>query len=154
MYTKTRQFLAFKRLEEDAALFLSTTPFYWEVFADGEEYRIGIPKLRHGVPSNLALSIGSHVASLRPDFETHSTILHILEDTTENRARIQALGTASTARPHTATPLNINHPEDDSPIDIDGSPRFIFNRLGKSLDLSGSDDRTCKEQIILCMQKG
>lgn len=61
-------------------------------------HRIDIPKLPPGVPqSNLSLSIGSHVASLRSNFETHNTMLYILADTTENRAKIQALETASTA---------------------------------------------------------
>lgn len=71
-----------------------------------------------------------------------------------------------------ATPPNIVHPQDDTPIDfgqltttvcdtryadppndVDGLSQFVLNRQGLSLDLSGGNDRTCKEQIQLCAQQ-
>lgn len=60
-------------------------------------YRISIPKSAQGLSqSNLALSIDSRVASLRPYFETLNTMLYILEDTTENRAEIVAYTSITT----------------------------------------------------------
>jgi hypothetical protein len=39
MCMRNRKYLALRRLEEDAALFLSITPFYWDVSTHGDKFR-------------------------------------------------------------------------------------------------------------------
>ncbi|KAF5329782.1 hypothetical protein D9619_009097 [Psilocybe cf. subviscida] len=145
MCMKNRKYLALKRLEENAALFLSITPFYWEISTHGDKYRVEIPKLPQGLPqTNLALSIGSSVASLRPNYETHNTLLYILADTPEYRAKIQTLEVVSRNGLFiSTTPENVVHKEDDAAfIDLYERSLFIFDGQGRILDLSGNDHQT------------
>lgn len=39
MCMQNRKYLALRKLEEDASLFLSITPFYWEVTTHGDKFR-------------------------------------------------------------------------------------------------------------------
>ncbi|KAF5329781.1 hypothetical protein D9619_009096 [Psilocybe cf. subviscida] len=115
MCMKNRKYLALKKLEENAALFLSIIPFYWQVSTHGDKYRVDIPNLPQGLPqTNLALSIGSSVASLRPNYETHNTLLYILPNTFERGAKIQALEVAFRNGPFITTPENVVYTEDDA----------------------------------------
>ena len=70
MSIKTRRYLAFKRLEEDEALFLSTTPFYWEVSGHGDKYRytVGLSLLTFNINLRYIPTIGLASPNRRKGF--------------------------------------------------------------------------------------